>query len=506
MKSDIFFSGTIAIITGMVLGMIIPKHEIFDHWWMMIVGIMLWSFLVQKLFRSNRFLLVMIVSGIFLTLGFLRTDLFHKQYPFDLWYEYHDEPITLVGNVQSQPEFKPGNQAIQIYPETINGQKITGHRKSIVLRTSDLYTFKPGDTVIATGTFQIRRDFVSDTGRTVHYQLMSYSKKIAGDIRYPTIVDHIPATQNISGVLVTVKKKFLDTLHQLFFAPAGGLLAGMMIGDTSSLDGAFLEVFRLVGLIHIVVLSGYNITLIANAFVKTFSPFGYYRRLVFAMIAIVLFIIMVGISQTALRAGIMALCVFSAAYFLRPYAILRALLIALMIMALVSPYALLFDLSLQLSFLATIGIAFVFPILQTRFPKIAQSNLGEIFLQTLGVNLFVLPMILYQIGYFSLVSFPMNVLVLGFVPLLTIGGFLVTLLGMIAFPLAQVFAVPIQVVTDLIIKFSVWTSAHDPFQTRVPQFPLWLLITLYILLIVWLIRFSLRNRTNNKSDFALRGY
>jgi competence protein ComEC len=337
--------------------------------------------------------------------------------------------------------------------------------------------------LVVSGKFKARADFQSDSGRVVQYRLMSYSRKIAGDITFPKLEHRISGSNNAWNIFVNIKKKFIRTLNELFIAPASGLLAGIIIGDTSSLDNNLLDVFRAVGLIHIVVLSGYNITLVANFFVRMFAPLGYYRRLITAMIALIFFIAVVGISQTALRAGIMALCAFAARYYIRPYVVSRGIFLALLIMVWISPYALLFDLSLQLSFLATFGIVFIFPLISKKFPHLAENNFGEILLQTVAVNIVTLPIIIYQMGYFSLISFPINIAVLGFVPWITVLGFLAVFIGMIIGSLGKLIAFPVQIIVDVIIRITTWAAENDPFKLSFPTFSLFWLLGIYVIIL-----------------------
>jgi competence protein ComEC len=193
----------------------------------------------------------------------------------------------------------------------------------------------------------------------------------------------------------------------------------------------------------------------------------------------------------------MALCLFSAQYFIRPYMIGRALLVALVIMVWVSPYSILFDLSLQLSFLATLGIVYLFPILKNKYEKLSENFLGEIVLQTIAVNILVLPLILYQIGSVSPVFLPLNVLVLGFVPFLTIGGFIVTAIGFVSSSIAIIGAYPIQFMTDSIIRLAQWTSQHDPFYIILEPFSLKILIGVYGCVLIYLIIKNSRQNVSN---------
>jgi competence protein ComEC len=488
MSSPTFYSIAVGIIFGIIFGIFVPDGQIIHYWWVIIIGLGIWILLCKKLFSIKYILFISIITVIGGISGFYRVQQFHIIYPFNSFNQYNGKIITVVGNIDQSPILKPGKQQLRIKPRIINGEIIPDSSLRIVIKVSDLESFSYGDKVVFSGKFSLRKDFVSDTGRTVQYRLMSYSKRIIGDVGFPKIIEHEPGSWSILKFFSNIKQIFIQSLYKLFYSPASGLLAGIMIGDTSTLDNSFLNIFRAVGLIHIVVLSGYNITLVANFFTRAFARFGYYRRLIMAMIALVLFILIVGISQTALRAGIMALCAFSARYFIRPYMVLRGIVLALVIMVLISPYALLFDLSLQLSFLATIGIVFLFPLLQEKFPKLSEHFFGEILVQTIAVNILTLPIIIYQMGYFSLISFPINVLVLGLMPIITISGFLTVFIGMILYPLGQIIALPVQYITDIIIAVATFASAHDPFKFSFTPFSVWWILVIYFFIFIWVIR------------------
>ncbi len=497
MQLGIFMSLGIGFLSGIITGIFLLPQQLIQRWGTVCIIIILSSLVIKKITRYRTSIPVVLTLSLGLVIGLWRISEFHSIYPFSQLVHYNESTVSIVGKVYKSPEIKPDKQLVLVTPLIINGEKISKQTQKISARVTLFHKILPGDIVHISGKFQVRSDFISDTGRIVPYRIMSYSKKIAGDIYYPTIFTIVGHDKNMYTFLSLIKNKFLESMNNLFVLPASGLLSGMMIGDTSSLSPDMLDIFRMVGLIHIVVLSGYNVTLVANTFVRMFAFRGYYGRLLFAMIALVIFIGVVGVSQTALRAGIMALCLFSAQYFIRPYMIGRALLVALVIMVWVSPYSILFDLSLQLSFLATLGIVYLFPILKNKYEKLSENFLGEIVLQTIAVNILVLPLILYQIGSVSPVFLPLNVLVLGFVPFLTIGGFIVTAIGFVSSSIAIIGAYPIQFMTDSIIRLAQWTSQHDPFYIILEPFSLKILIGVYGCVLIYLIIKNSRQNVSN---------
>ena len=122
------------------------------------------------------------------------------------------------------------------------------------------------------------------------------------------------------------------------------------------------EVFRTVGIIHIVVLSGYNIMIVADAIMRVLALFFFPRtRLIIGVGTIALFAILVGLSATVVRASMMAALVLIARGTGRQYAVLRALAFAGTVMLLINPYLLVYDPVFQLSFLATLGLILLSP-------------------------------------------------------------------------------------------------------------------------------------------------
>ena len=61
------------------------------------------------------------------------------------------------------------------------------------------------------------------------------------------------------------KKGFLSSTERFVPEPEESLLAGILLGQKFGTEKELLESFRIAGLLHIVVLSGYNITLVAEA-------------------------------------------------------------------------------------------------------------------------------------------------------------------------------------------------------------------------------------------------
>jgi len=106
-----------------------------------------------------------------------------------------------------------------------------------------------------------------------------------------------------------------------------------------------------------------------------------------------------------------------------------------------NPKILRFDTSFQLSFLATMGLIYISPIIKNKLGFVADKfNLREIFSATISAQIAVLPLLVYKTGLVSLVGLPVNFLILPFIPLTMFFGFAVGILGMLSHLISLPFA------------------------------------------------------------------
>ena len=126
---------------------------------------------------------------------------------------------------------------------------------------------------------------------------------------------------------------------------------------------------------------------------------------------------MTGGVSTAVRAGIMAVLVLIARATGRTYDVGRALLLTAVIMIIFNPMILRYDVSFQLSFIATVGVIYFTPKIEKYFLWGDKAFwLARCFFCYDSSVYFVLPFILYKMGNLSFVAIPANILILPFIP------------------------------------------------------------------------------------------
>jgi ComEC/Rec2-related protein len=203
--------------------------------------------------------------------------------------------------------------------------------------------------------------------------------------------------------------------------------------------------------------------------------------LVAGIFSIFLFVLMTGASSTGVRAGIMAVLALVARATGRTYDIGRALLLAATIMIIINPMILLYDVSFQLSFIATIAVIYLSPRLEKHFMWVTKRfGLRDIICVTFSAYLFVLPFILYKMGNLSIVALPANILILLFIPITMLFGFITGFVGLF-FPFLSLF---FGFISSLLLSYELGVInflSSLPFASlSISNFPLLLTILIYI--------------------------
>jgi competence protein ComEC len=237
------------------------------------------------------------------------------------------------------------------------------------------------------------------------------------------------------------------------------------------------------GVIHIAVLSGSNIAIVAMLIFVLTRVLPYRLRIVTTIIVVVWFILLSGAEPPAVRAGLLVIIIFVGKWIHRAPHTGRALLCIAVVMVLYHPSALVFDMSFQLSFLATIGIVYVAPVVERYTRWITERyGLREVVAGTVGAQITVTPLLLYATGVLSIVSLPANILIGWSVPLLMLCGFVAGVLHVVSY----IVAAPVIWVGELFSRYIIVITeqaAHIPYaQLVVPvHYPI-VLCGMYIIL------------------------
>ena len=390
--------------------------------------------------------------------------------------------VELEGLVSDDPDIRLNNQHLNI--------KLKDKDINILVMVGRDVEVSYGDMVTVRGVLTEPENFMTNSGKEFNYKRYLANQDIYFIIKNADIKIISSGNGNkIKSLLYKLRNSFIKNINKVIPMPESDLANGLVLGARGGFDEDTKNEFIGTGTIHIVALSGYNVSIVAEGVMKTFSLiFSQIISIIFGIVIILLFIIMTGASSTAIRAGIMAVIMLLGRMTGRSYMAGRALVIAGLLMVAYDPRVLT-DMSFELSFIATAGVLFLTPKVMNWFRFLPMRfGFREMVATTVAATISVLPILLYLTGVLSLVSLPTNILILLFIPTAML---LIFITGMSGF-ISPIFAIPFGYISYLILLYIL--SVIHFFGTlsfasvTIQSFPLTLTIILYIFLVWWVFK------------------
>ena len=387
--------------------------------------------------------------------------------------------VEVEGMVVNDPDRRETSLHVNIKVNSINGATASGAVLAFLNRDEKV---SYGDAVAVSGVLAAPQPFETDTGHTFDYPNYLRVQGISMLMQRATFLSDNRGGVSLQGSLFALKHWFEQSIEKLFPEPDNSLLEGILLGERGGIPKSLNDAFISSGLVHIVALSGYNLSIVAIGVLGLLSFLRGSVRFSTSATVMILFALMTGAGATTVRALIMALIALLARATGRSALALRSLAVAALAMALWNPLIVLYDPSFILSVLATFGLITLVPWVELYLPKflLRFKTLREIIASTIAVQLFVFPALLYFTGVLSFLSVPANVLALPMVPFAMLGGFIAGILGFIHPALAFAPAL----VSDSLLKWIMFVArlvASVPFGTAIiPAFSAWIVIAAYV--------------------------
>lgn len=451
-----------------IVGLFLAEKISLDLWWLsgIIIGLILGliSFWPKIYFRLIIFILISFCLG----LGYFHFWDYRQKAVTTTF----DKEITIEGQVVGFPDIS-GSQSRYL---------LKWQDRKIQLTINRYPEYQYGDKLKIKGVLKPPNDYLFHQG-------------VLGAVYFPENVEKTGTSGNIFlKTIFNFRKKFEDILNRSLNEPYSSFAAGVVLGSKRNIPDSLMSAFNRTGTTHIIAVSGYNVTIMIvyiGLFLGIFS-----RKLKFwgSLFVIITFVLMTGASASVLRAGILAGLMAWGYYEGRRINMTILLLLTASLMLLFNPYMLEYDISFQLSFLAFMGLVYFSPILASWkifkwLPFLPRNLLTE----TLGAQIFVLPILIYYFGRFSLVAPIVNVLILWLIPASMLIIFMIGLAGFIFLPLAQVIGffgwLLLKYILIIVERFSAlpWAS----FEIKTSQW--WWMVLFYAIIGTLLIKFKKSN-------------
>lgn len=453
----------IAVLTAFVVGIFMGDFVKIEFAWLL--GILIGLIIALIIFYKELYwrLAFFILIGLIVGAGYFRTwD--NRQKAVNLPY---NQEISFEGQIIGHPDFLS------------NGARyVVNYQNTKIQVSSGLFPdYHYGDVLNIKGTLKAPNDYLFHQG-------------ILGMIYNPEKIEKIGTSGNkLTKTVYFIRDKFEESLNKTLAEPLASFAAGLVLGSKRNIPDSLMSDFNRTGTTHIVAVSGYNVTIIIVNIGILLGILS--RKLKFwgSLVIILGFVVMTGAPASVVRAGLLAGLIAWGHFEGRRINMTILLLLVASLMLLFNPYALKYDLSFELSFLAFAGLVYLSPsITKLRIikslPKILKLTLAE----TLGAQIMVLPILIYSFGLVSLVSPIVNILVLWLIPsamllifAVGIGGLIWINFGKAIGIIAWAFLNYIIIVVENFSKMP-WAA----FNLKITSW--WWMILFYSILFLWFYR------------------
>jgi competence protein ComEC len=461
-RTSLIAVGCVAVLAGLGLSRKVGYDLVF---WLLVFTV------AAFVFKRRRFRRPLLIAIVCLALGLWRGNVYMQHLHHLQVLSGHQTTIQAevlsdaIYTQNSQLEFTAGNvKVLEPEAQNLKGQfKISGFGENMVYR---------GDKLEATGKIYPSRG--SNQARMSYAQIT----RIGAD----------------NSLIHSFTRKFSAGMQNALPEPQASFGLGLLIGQRTTLPQDLVSALTLVGLVHIVAVSGYNVTILARAAAKLKLP-SKYQQLWLSLALIGAFILMTGFSASIVRAAIVSLLSLWAWYYGRKIRPIVLILFTAALTGLANPFYVWSDLGWYLSFLAFFGILIIAPILISRIFTHQPNILAVIVIETLCAEVMALPVIMMIFGQVSLLALLANVLVVPLVPYAMLLCTFAAMAGMWLAPVAGWIAWPAKILLTYMLDIVHMLASIPSVAVQATISPL-MMIGCYV--IVLLIVLAARHHLKNK--------
>lgn len=445
----------------------------------------------RKVILSNKAIMVLGVVSI-LSVG--RICILKDEY--DNFQKEVTEGIFVV-TVLSNPVEKEYEVQYRVRIESINGKK--SERKIEVIlkqKKGDLLSY--GEKVSVVGNY-----LKPNQQRNTHgfnEQSYHYSIGIVGKLKASRITSVGKGKVNVLEKIANeLASKIQTRIAQILpKEEEQGLLLGILLGNKEGLSKEVEEAFRQSSLAHLLAVSGMHVSylVIGMKFILQKVSLSKKTTKMVSIWLLIFFILLVGKTSSVTRACIMVILSLASGFVLRKSDSISNLCTSLVLIFLENPFRIT-DIGLWLSFLATVGVLWGYPVFLKAITKQDQElmlvekkngreklwiQLKETIALCVSAQLIILPILMQEFHQISILFIISNVLV-GFVmgPLIFFSCISV-FLSFFCLPIASILAFPVHIILWLLIAITK-IIASFPFANLIVVRPkIWSVFVYYFLL------------------------
>ncbi|MEN9227191.1 MAG: ComEC/Rec2 family competence protein [Gloeomargarita sp. HHBFW_bins_205] len=260
-----------------------------------------------------------------------------------------------------------------------------------------------------------------------------------------------------------LRQRITDVHQQALGDRGGPLVSAMVVGArVVDLDGNLRAMFTRAGLAHTIAASGFHVSLLLGAVLAVTHRLGLRVQLVAGLLALGVFVLLAGFEAGVARASLMGavglwgLVQTGQGDVTGKRQPLPLLLLVAAVLLLYNPNWIT-NLGFQFSFLATLGLMLWATPMAQRLTFLP-PRLAEFIAVPTAAYLWTLPLQLHYFGLINTYTIPLNAVAAPLVTVLTLGGMVTAVLGLVQFQVGVWAAALLQYPLNLLLGLVQWTN------------------------------------------------
>lgn len=354
-----------------------------------------------------------ICSGVVLGKGAVVKEL--RPSGTELWCK-EGETVSVTGTVYQKTE-KEDYDVIYLKDNLLKYQQRSLKESKIIIYNKSKKRINIGNYMKAVGELR----FFEEAGNPGNFNQKLYYQR--EDIHCCVWADDVQATEGkaylwyerMKNGLLKLREQQRENFCKVLGRKRGNILAAVLLGEKAGMDQEVKELYQVNGIGHILAISGLHLSFIGV------GTYQFFRRRCGSYIAggtvgicfLSLYIMMIGLTVSALRAGIMFLFRVGADMTGRNYDSITALSFSAAAVLLWRPLSV-FDGGFFMSFGAVLAVIVLLPAFR--------DMICQPFWASVSINLMLLPVLFYSFFEFSPYSILLNIIVIPLMSLLLLSG------------------------------------------------------------------------------------
>lgn len=368
-----------------------------------------------------------------------------------------DSPYLVKGVINSEPQFKDKRLTFILRVEEIHiakaNRKCSGNIIVYIRSRAPLFY---GQELLLYGN--IYRPFSKNTPGRTNYRSYLYNRGIFFKMNVKNNSCIIRLKKNrglfVKRLALWLKNKMEDAIFKHTSPTTASVLDAMILGEKKNIPWFISQGMMKSGTIHILVVSGFNVGIVAfiiNLFLRLIR-LPRKVRFYIAIPCLLIYCLMTGASTPVIRATVMAIFFIAGFLLRRESDIYNSLCIAAIFILAFNPRQL-FDIGFQLSFASVVSIVYLYPkmksflridLLKNKFIKLPVDSC----LVSLAAWIGTFGLVAFYFKIFSPVTVLANIIIVPLATLMTLCGFSLIMMP----PLAQFLAPACEIAVLLLLK------------------------------------------------------